>query len=125
MNQKKSNNNNLGKIGEQLAFDFLLDKNYEIIERNYRDKKTEIDIIAKHENYLVIIEVKTRSYSLVNPENAVSKAKQKTLIEGALLYQEKFNIKLEIRFDIIAIIINGNKKEIVHFEDAFYPYTTI
>jgi putative endonuclease len=121
----KSNNKNIGRIGEQLAYEFLLGKGYTILEQNYTDKKTEIDIIAKHENCLVIIEVKTRSYGLVNPENAVGKTKQKTLIEAALLYQEKNNIKYEIRFDIIAIVLNKNEHEILHFEDAFYPFNTI
>lgn len=120
----KHNNKVTGEIGEQLACDFLLNKGYQILERNYQQQKTEVDIIAKHQNCLVIVEVKTRSSNFVNPENAVSKAKQKTLVEAAVLYQEKNAIKSEIRFDIIAIIKTKQKTEILHFEDAFYPYTT-
>jgi putative endonuclease len=120
----KHNNKVTGEIGEQLACDFLLNKGYQILERNYKQLKTEVDIIAKHQNCLVIVEVKTRSSNFVNPENAVSKAKQKTLVEAAVLYQEKHAIKSEIRFDIIAITKNKQETEILHFEDAFYPYTT-
>ncbi len=120
----KHNNKVTGEIGEQLACDFLLNKGFEILERNYKQLKTEVDIIAKHQNCLVIVEVKTRSSNFVNPENAVSKAKQKTLVEAAVLYQEKHAIKSEIRFDIIAIIRTKEETEILHFEDAFYPYTT-
>ena len=120
----KHNNKVTGEIVEQLACDFLLNKGYQILERNYQQQKTEVDIIAKHQNCLVIVEVKTRSSNFVNPENAVSKAKQKTLVEAAVLYQEKHAIKSEIRFDIIAIIKTKQETEILHFEDAFYPYTT-
>lgn len=120
----KSNNKVTGEIGEQLACDFLLNKGYQILERNYQQQKTEVDIIAKHQNFLVIVEVKTRSSNFVNPESAVSKTKQKTLVEAAVLYQEKHAIKSEIRFDIIAIIKTKQETEILHFEDAFYPYTT-
>jgi putative endonuclease len=120
----KHNNKVTGEIGEQLACDFLLNKGYQILERNYQQQKTEVDIIAKHQNCLVIVEVKTRSSNFVNPESAVSKAKQKNLVEAAVLYQEKHAIKSEIRFDIIAIIKTKLETEILHFEDAFYPYTT-
>lgn len=120
----KHNNKVTGEIGEQLACDFLLNKGYKILERNYKQLKTEVDIIAKDQNCMVIVEVKTRSSNFVNPENAVSKAKQKTLVEAAVLYQEKHAIKSEIRFDIIAIIKTKEETEILHFEDAFYPYTT-
>ena len=53
--------NELGKKGEQLAVDFLLKNNYDIVERNYRFDKAEVDIIAKKDDILAIIEVKTRS----------------------------------------------------------------
>jgi putative endonuclease len=120
----KNNNKVTGEIGEQLACDFLLNKGFIILERNYRQQKTEVDIIAKQQNCLIIIEVKTRSNNFINPENAVSKAKQKTLVEAALLYQESNQLTCEIRFDIIAIIKSKTATEILHFEDAFYPYTT-
>lgn len=53
--------NELGKKGEQLAVDYLVKNNYDIIERNYRFDKAEVDIIAKKNQILAIIEVKTRS----------------------------------------------------------------
>ena len=51
----KNNNKVTGEIGEQLACDFLLNKGFEILERNFRQQKTEVDIIAKHQNCLVIV----------------------------------------------------------------------
>lgn len=120
----KNNNKVTGEIGEQLACDFLLNKGYEILERNHKQLKTEIDIIARHQDCLVIVEVKTRSSHFINPEIAVSKSKQKTLTEAALLYQESNQLTCEMRFDIIAVIKSKTETEIMHFEDAFYPYTT-
>lgn len=120
----KNNNKVTGEIGEQLACDFLINKGYEILERNHKQLKTEIDIIAKHQNCLVIVEVKTRSSHFINPENAVSRSKQKTLTEAALLYQESKQLTCEMRFDIIAVVKSKTETEIMHFEDAFYPYTT-
>ena len=55
--------NQLGKKGEQMAVDFLTKRGYDIVERNYRFDKAEVDIIAKKESTLAIIEVKTRSTS--------------------------------------------------------------
>ena len=52
--------NELGKLGEELATQFLTEKGYEILEKNWRNKHKEIDIVAKDGNELVIVEVKTR-----------------------------------------------------------------
>ena len=62
----------LGKKGEEIAANYLAEKGYKIIARNWRFGKDEIDIIAEHDNFLVIIEVKTRSSSdYGEPEEAV------------------------------------------------------
>ena len=68
--------NELGKIGEQLAIDYLLKNGYKIRERNYRYLKAEVDIIALKENTLVAVEVKTRTSNYFgNPEDFVTKKK--------------------------------------------------
>lgn len=116
------NNADLGKFGEQLACDFIRKKNYQIIDRNYRFKKNEIDIIAKKDNKLIIIEVKTRQTSEIGePWQAVSKQKQKQVIKVANHYVQNNNIELETRFDIISIIHNSFRTELIHMEEAFYP----
>ena len=56
-----ASHNQLGKKGEQLAVDFLIENGYDIVERNYRFNKAEVDIIAQKKDVLAIIEVKTRS----------------------------------------------------------------
>lgn len=117
-----NNSQYLGKQGEIIAKLLLQEKGYTILETNWRYKKLEIDIIAIHNNQIVIIEVKARSGSeFGNPEDFVTKQKQKFLVSAANNYIETNNIKLECRFDVIAILfLQGKEPEINHLEDAFY-----
>lgn len=111
-----------GIIGEKVAIDYLVSKNYKILETNWRSGHKEIDIIALHEDELIIIEVKTRR-SLRNemPYNAVTEKKQFHLIEAAEAYIIKQNLDIDVRFDIISIYLKQNKPEIEHIESAFTP----
>ncbi len=112
----------LGKKGEDIAARYLAGKGYQIIERNWRFGKDEIDIIAEYDNFLVIIEVKTRSTSYYgNPEEAVDEQKQRFIIRTANEYVMQKEINLEVRFDILSIVIESNKQTINHIEEAFYP----
>ncbi len=110
-----------GKKGEDMAADFLLSKGYEILETNWRFLHLEADIIAKIDKTLVIIEVKTRKSNYFGePESFVTKQKQKNLIKAANEYIERKNLDLEVRFDIVSIVLNDNTA-VKHIEDAFYP----
>jgi len=112
----------LGKKGEKIAATHLAKQGYTIKERNWRFGKDEIDIIAEHDNFLVVVEVKTRSSSYFgNPEEAVDEQKQGFLIRAANEYVIQKEIDLEVRFDIFSIIIESGKQTINHIEDAFYP----
>lgn len=112
----------LGKKGEETAANYLAAKGYRIIERNWRFGKDEIDIIAEYDNFLVVVEVKTRSTSYYgNPEEAVDEQKQGFLIRAANEYVLQKEIDLEVRFDIFSIVIESGKQTINHIEDAFYP----
>lgn len=114
--------NELGETGEKVALDFLKKKGYKILETNWRFGKDEIDIIVTDKEYLVIVEVKTRTTNYFGePESFVNKAKQRFLIRAAQAYIIRHDIDLETRFDIISIIISMNQHEIKHLEDAFYP----
>ncbi|MCB9361410.1 MAG: YraN family protein [Flavobacteriales bacterium] len=111
--------NQLGKQGEGLAVQFLQKLGYTIIETNWQKHKFEIDIIAQHNNEIVFVEVKTRSTAYFGkPEEAVTRAKQKHLIEGADFYLQEKEIDLEARFDVISVIIN-HTTEINHIKEAF------
>ena len=114
--------NDLGKLGEELSVKYLTDKGYEILERNWRNRHKEIDIIAKDGRYLVIVEVKARrSNEYGNPDIAVTRQKQRLLISAANSYLFRNKLDLETRFDIISIIFKGSKPFIDHIEDAFLP----
>lgn len=112
----------LGQTGEDKAAGYLQDKGYKILRRNWKTGKHEIDIIAGYNEYIVFIEVKTRSQNyLVNPSEAVTREKQKSILFAADTYLKRNNIDKESRFDIITVIKKGNIYQIEHIEDAFYP----
>ncbi|MEX1002480.1 MAG: YraN family protein [Crocinitomicaceae bacterium] len=114
--------NELGKIGEQKATNFLVKKGFEILKRNYRFKKLELDIIARDKDELVVVEVKTRqSDYLTDPRELVSKSKQKGIIKAANAYIHEEEIDLECRFDLIIAVINSKEERLEHIEGAFYP----
>lgn len=115
--------NELGNRGEELAQAFLREKNYQILETNWRFSKAEIDIIAKQDEVLVFIEVKTRSYETFGePEAFVSEQKETLMLDAAQVYMLQINHDWEIRFDIIGITLRkGYPSKIRHYEDAFFP----
>jgi putative endonuclease len=114
--------NDLGRLGEEIALKYLRDKGYVIRATNWRFGKDEIDIIAEKDEFLVIVEVKTRRSSIFGePEVFVNANKQRFLIRATQVYIEKNEINLEARFDIVSIILNANTKQVNHIEDAFYP----
>lgn len=112
----------LGQKGELLARDYLKKKGYQILKTNWQFGKDEIDIIAEDENYIIIVEVKTRSTSYFGePEVFVNKQKQRFLIRAANAYIEKFDTDKEVRFDVIAVTVSRENNRIDHIDDAFYP----
>lgn len=112
----------LGIRGEELAAGWLRQHGYTIRDRNWRSGRTEIDIIAENSEYIVFVEVKTRSADYqVSPVDAVNVPKQRTIIFAASNYLDQYNLNKEARFDIITLILNGSDWEIDHIENAYYP----
>lgn len=115
--------NELGKLGEELAADFLKKAGYEILAKNWIYQKAEIDIIAIKDNVLAIVEVKTRStLEFGLPQEFVKPAKIKLLVKAVDAYVEENDIEADVRFDIISIHKNGKDFEIEHLEDAFFYF---
>jgi putative endonuclease len=116
-----ADHNDLGKLGEEIAVDFLEKNGYEILETNWTFQKAEVDIIAQKGDILAVIEVKTRSsldYGL--PQEFVKPKKIQLLVKAINEYITQNEIDVEVRFDIVAIHKENNNFIIEHIEDAFY-----
>ena len=111
----------LGKAGEEIAFKKIKKLGYKCIERNYRCPLGEIDLIAKHGDYLVFIEIKTRKGRNIGyAKEAVNLRKQRQISKAALNYmKEKKCCDTKSRFDVVAVSINRNKPDIEVIQDAF------
>jgi len=98
----------VGLAGEQAACDYLEKKGYQIIQTNYRCPLGEIDIIARDQEAIVIVEVRTRTgYSYGGPEESISPEKARRLQKLALYYLKSITRKeLPCRIDLIAVILN-------------------
>ncbi|MCG8697703.1 MAG: YraN family protein [Bacteroidales bacterium] len=113
--------NQLGTEGEKLAMEFLVHEGYHILATNWRYKHKEIDIVAKHNETLIVVEVKTRNrYDDSEFDDLITSSKQKFIVEAAEYYLEKHNLDNELRYDVIIVEINNNKHHINHIEEAFY-----
>lgn len=112
--------NELGKWGEEIAAAFVEKKGYEIIQRDWKSGHHDLDIIAKDEDTLVIIEVKTRRNRLFgNPEEAIDYKKRLSLLSAANHFVKSHHINAPIRFDIISIVgMIGSTPEIDHIKDV-------
>jgi putative endonuclease len=114
--------NDTGLAGEELAAAFLAESGYKILEKNWRFGKEEIDLIVAKDNTLVVVEVKTRSGSFFGePEEFVNRQKQRNVIKAVNAYIEKNELDMEVRFDIVGVILTGKSHRINHIEDAFHP----
>ncbi len=104
-----------------MAARFLIDKGFEIVERNYRYKRLEIDLIVKKDNWLIFVEVKLRSSDAFGyPEDFVDYKKAKNIVDGAEQYTYDKNWQGNVRYDIVSIRLQKDQTEIVLIEDAFY-----
>ncbi|MBT8296273.1 MAG: YraN family protein [Gramella sp.] len=112
--------NELGRKGEELAVEYLLLKEFKILERNYRFQKAEVDIIARRGNTLIAAEVKTRSTpEFGDPQDFVKRKQIQQLVKAMNHYVEESGLDVEVRFDIIAIIKNKAGTKVEHIQDAF------
>jgi putative endonuclease len=112
----------LGRRGEDLACDYLEHNGFAIVERNYRTRRGEIDIIAHGENREVFVEVKTRRTSeFGEPEEAVTDTKVRRIRGVASEYLHEKKLGTDVRFDVISVLIDGegNLKDLRHILEAF------
>jgi len=119
---KQKHRSELGRKGEDLACAYLQERGFTILHRNWRCAHKEIDIVAKKDGILHIVEVKTRSSNfMVAPEEAITMAKQRLLIRAAQAYINYSSFEGEAQFDVFSIIVSAHSHEIMYIPQAFYP----
>ena len=111
----------LGKSGEEIAANFLREKGYKILGRNYKTKLGEIDIIALDKGTYCFIEVKTRNSDKFGlPQEALSVFKQRQISKSALYFlKEKNLLEKKARFDVVSVIMQDGYPEVGLIKDAF------
>lgn len=113
----------IGKEGEKLAREFLVDRQFRILEQNWRSGHREIDIIAEFKGELIIVEVKVRK--LIGNERLeehIPRSKQQHLIRSAAAYLKWKQLDSGVRFDVILVTGVKGHYQIEHIENAFSPW---
>ena len=116
----KKYNLEIGYLGENIAKDYLEKKGYFIVDQNYKNKYAEIDLIARHKDNLVFVEVKTRIGEQFGiPEDAINRDKLRRLIRNAQVYMMRKNYDMDFRIDAVCIVLNEDKQPIRvdHYEN--------
>lgn len=114
--------NDIGARGEEIAADHLIQNGFKILERNWRHRKTEIDIIAMQGDVLVFIEVKTRTDDYFGEPATFAQDKQlKRVASSASVYMHQIGHDWEVRFDVIGVLMKGPQRaEIIHYKDVYW-----
>lgn len=113
-------NQEIGKLGEDIAVNYLKQKGYKILDRNFECRQGEIDIIAIDKKEIVFIEVKTRTSNKYGyPSEAVNKIKQKHMLQTIKYYLYIRNLSNEfVRIDVIEVYIKDNVYKVNHIKQA-------
>lgn len=116
MNQRED-----GAAGEAQASRFLEDEGYEIVSRNFRTRRGEVDLVARRGRTLCFVEVRMRATRVFGePAATVTHGKQRRVISAAMSYLARHRIQdMMLRFDVISIVGQGAGSELVHIPNAF------
>jgi putative endonuclease len=113
----------MGKKGEEMACAYLTDKGYSILDTNWHHGHKEVDIVARYQKEIVVVEVKTRAENYAEePWEAVTPSKIRNIVEVADVWLRQNKVDLETRFDVISILLKKDGSHTLeHFEGAFIP----
>ncbi len=115
--------NDFGIEGEKIAVKYLTEKGYQVLRKNYRYLKAEVDIIAQKNNVLAIVEVRSRSTDFIEHiADTVTQKKIKLLVSAADQYVVENDLDVDVRFDIITVLKNKKTFELEHLENAYYHF---
>jgi len=112
---------NTGKKGEDMAVDYLLQRDFTILHRNWRWSRYEIDVIALKDQVIHFVEVKTRrSLAFGYPEESVSKKKIERMLKSAREFQIQYSEWRQIQYSILSIILLRNQAPDFFFIEDVY-----
>ena len=111
-----------GRRGEDIATAFLIENGFDILERNWRTGHLEIDIVARKDGTLHIVEVKSRQAgALTGPEEAMTATKFDRLCRAANEYVASYGLDMEVQFDLVAVEFAGCGYEVRYIPDVMVP----
>lgn len=117
----------IGKRGEEIACNYLMENGHTVIDRNWRSGHLEIDIVSLDKDGMHFVEVKSRTAPYqAEPEENVDYAKQKKITSAAQKYLLTKALKesigdVEVFFDIVTVVFEGGKTEVKYFPQAYVP----
>ena len=114
--------NEFGKAGEQMAVEWLLERGFQLVSRNWKFARYELDIIASRDGILHFIEVKSRHDDLFGkPEDWVNWKKGRHMLSAGEAFQEKNPAWIQIQYDILAILFSPDgKRDFFFIEDVYW-----
>ena len=119
----KTKNLKTGRLGEEIAKEYLQANRHTIIEQNYRTRRAEIDLIALNKGILIFVEVRTKKGERFgSPEDSFNRSKKNKLINNARAYVAKKRWKKEYRIDAVCIVLDNNYRvnRINHYENITF-----
>ena len=118
-----SNSYNFGQEAEKRAADYYRSLGFHILQKNYRYRKAEVDLIVQKDDLLVAVEVKARSSSYFgDPQSFVSNKKIQLLVMAVDAFIQQRDLAVEVRFDIMSYTLEKSEWRLEHLVDAFYPF---
>lgn len=114
----------MGKLAEQKGAVYFQNLGFEVCARNYRYQKAEVDLIVQKQNLLVAVEVKARSSIFYgSPASFVTPKKIRLLINAMNHYIRDKDLNVELRFDVLSYVVQGDMWHQTHLKAAFLPFT--
>lgn len=114
---------NRGRSGEEIALEYLLQRGFVLLEKNWRYHHLEIDLIMERGSEIHIVEVRSRTYpAVVDPLETVGRQKQRNLILAANSYILKSQRDVDVVFDIVSILFYDKSYSVKFYENAFIPF---
>ena len=111
-----------GRMAEDMALVYLLNRGFVLKERNWRVEHKEIDLIMESENYIHVIEVKSlKAPAQLSPFEHVDKKKQNNIVGAARKYIFQQRVTKELQFDIVSVLLYKSRVELDYIENAFFP----